>query len=126
MAKTTPIYGLPYPELPDRPHVPDDMQGLAEATETAINSVAQTASGSGHNHDDRYLKLIGGTLNGDVVFNAGVTVQAPTEANNPVTRAYVDALPFPTVTWGVEDPPTTGNENPGDIHCQWDDVVIEL
>lgn len=39
---TTPIYGLPYPDLDDAPNVPADVQALAEATETELDRLPVT------------------------------------------------------------------------------------
>jgi len=37
----TPVYGLPWPILPDAPNVPADIQALAEATEAGLSTATQ-------------------------------------------------------------------------------------
>lgn len=45
---TTPLYQLPWPELPDIADGPDGFQDLAVATETAIKQVASAVSNAGN------------------------------------------------------------------------------
>ena len=42
---STPTFGLPFPVLGDVPNVPSDVQGLAEATDTALTGVQALVAG---------------------------------------------------------------------------------
>ncbi len=55
-----------------------------------INASSVGAATSGHNHDDKYLKLSGGTVTGDVTFNRYVKINAWTNYGEGVAELWFD------------------------------------
>lgn len=119
---STPKYGLPWPEYSDRSDVPTFMENLATATEAAVDGVETTLTD--HHHDTRYLRLSGGTVNGDTTFQAAVNVPSPMDGAHAATKTYVDQQVgnvgggAVTVTYGTGDPPLSGMKA-GDIHAKF-------
>lgn len=60
-------------------------------TKTEVNNKLNGKSDTGHTHDDRYLKLTGGTLTGDLYINTNL--YGPAVGNNPRNR-YDSGLYF--------------------------------
>lgn len=60
-------------------------------TKTEVNNKLNGKSDTSHNHDDRYLKLTGGTLTGDLYINTNL--YGPAVGNNPRNR-YDSGLYF--------------------------------
>jgi hypothetical protein len=121
----TPTYGIRYPNPDEEMNIPEDMQILAESSETAMltlvnNNLIKSAtarlnsppeapeycaavvSGGVLNlvfprtvNDPNKLSTSGGTITGDLTVTGKITTTAPTSPNHVATKSYVDSAVMP-------------------------------
>jgi len=122
---STPTYGIRYPNPDEEMNIPEDMQILAESSESAMltlvnNNLIKSAtarlnsppeapeycaavvSGGVLNlvfprtvNDPNKLSTSGGTITGDLTVTGKITATAPTAPSHVATKSYVDSAVMP-------------------------------